>query len=235
MALAIHYVFFMMTSSNGNIFRVTGHLCEEFTPHKGQWRGALLFSLICVWINRWVSNHEAGDLRRYRSHYDVSVMFNGWFMKLCAIRYWTAFTSMLIKPIKGKVTWNNCLRYFFRKYSYLCITVYSCSKIKYWAESNSTVWEYQLHLVSKLESVNILEHLLLMYGLLACTELHLMRTKPINVMLQRSPLINQANVGTKNMLWIISFKETFRGISDIESLPKTCTGLSIHVNQSIDT
>ena len=42
--------------------------------HKGQWRGVLMFSLICVWINGWVNNREAGDLRRYRAHYDVSVM-----------------------------------------------------------------------------------------------------------------------------------------------------------------
>ena len=42
--------------------------------HKGQWRGALMFSLICVWINDWVNNREAGDLRRYRAHYDVIVM-----------------------------------------------------------------------------------------------------------------------------------------------------------------
>ena len=34
------------------------------SPHKGQWRGALMFSLICVWINGWVNNREAGDLRR---------------------------------------------------------------------------------------------------------------------------------------------------------------------------
>ena len=34
----------------------------------------LMFSLICVWINDWVNNHEAGDLRRYRAHYDVIVM-----------------------------------------------------------------------------------------------------------------------------------------------------------------
>ena len=44
------------------------------SPHKGQWRGALMFTLICVWINGWVNNHEAGDLRRYRVHYDVIVM-----------------------------------------------------------------------------------------------------------------------------------------------------------------
>ena len=42
--------------------------------HKGQWGGALMFSLICVWINGWVNNPEAGDLRCYRAHYDVTVM-----------------------------------------------------------------------------------------------------------------------------------------------------------------
>ena len=44
------------------------------SPHKGQWRGALMFSLICVWINGWVNIREAGDLRRVRAHYDVTVM-----------------------------------------------------------------------------------------------------------------------------------------------------------------
>ena len=69
----------MMTSSNGNIFRVTGHLCgPRWIPHiKGQWRGALMFSLICIWISGWVNNGEAGDLRRYRAHYDVTVMKMG--------------------------------------------------------------------------------------------------------------------------------------------------------------
>ena len=43
-------------------------------PHKGQWRGVLMFSLICAWINDWVNNREAGDLRRHRAHYDVTVM-----------------------------------------------------------------------------------------------------------------------------------------------------------------
>ena len=64
-----------------NIFRVTGPLCGEFTGHRWiprtevQWRGALIFSLICAWINGWVNNGEAGDLRRHRPHYDVTVMF----------------------------------------------------------------------------------------------------------------------------------------------------------------
>ena len=50
------------------------HRSPVNSPHKGQWRGALMFSLICVWINDWVNNGEAGDLRRYRIHYDVTVM-----------------------------------------------------------------------------------------------------------------------------------------------------------------
>ena len=43
--------------------------------HKGQWRGALMFSLIYAWIKDWVNNREAGDFRRQRGHYDVIVMF----------------------------------------------------------------------------------------------------------------------------------------------------------------
>ena len=45
------------------------------SPHKGQWRGALMFSLICAWINGWVNNREASDLRCHRAHYDDSVMY----------------------------------------------------------------------------------------------------------------------------------------------------------------
>ena len=71
---------FMMTSSKGNISRVTGHFVRGIhrspvkSPHKGQWRGALMFSSICAWINSWVKNGETGDLRRHRAHYDVIVM-----------------------------------------------------------------------------------------------------------------------------------------------------------------
>ena len=52
------------------------HWSPVNSPHKGQWRGALVFSLICTWINGSVNNREAGDLRRYRAHCDVIVMEN---------------------------------------------------------------------------------------------------------------------------------------------------------------
>ena len=44
------------------------------SPHKGQWRGTLVFSLICAWINGIINNHEAGYLSRHRAHYDVIIM-----------------------------------------------------------------------------------------------------------------------------------------------------------------
>ena len=43
---------------------------------KGQWRGALMFSLICTRISVWVNNGEAGDLRHHRAHYGVIVMIS---------------------------------------------------------------------------------------------------------------------------------------------------------------
>ena len=56
------------------------------SPHKIQWRGALVFSLICAWTNGWAINLDAGDLRNHRAYYDVIVMylscitqsFSGW-------------------------------------------------------------------------------------------------------------------------------------------------------------
>ena len=73
-AIILHI--YMMTSSNGNISRVTGPLCGEFTghPRKGQWRGALLFSLICARINGWVNTRKVGDFRRNHARYDVTVI-----------------------------------------------------------------------------------------------------------------------------------------------------------------
>ena len=50
------------------------HRSPVNSPHKGQWRGALMYYLICARINSWVNSREAGDLRRLRGHYDVNVM-----------------------------------------------------------------------------------------------------------------------------------------------------------------
>ena len=52
------------------------HRLPVNSPHKGQWRATLMFSLICAWTNAWVYNCEAGDLRRHCTHYDVAVMYS---------------------------------------------------------------------------------------------------------------------------------------------------------------
>ena len=51
----------------------TSFVTDEF-PHEGQWRGALMFQLICAWTKDWVNNEDACYLRRHRAHYDVAVM-----------------------------------------------------------------------------------------------------------------------------------------------------------------
>ena len=53
------------------------HRSPVNSPHKGQWRWALMFSLICARINGWVNNGEVGDSRRHRAHCNVIVMYHG--------------------------------------------------------------------------------------------------------------------------------------------------------------
>ena len=54
------------------------HRSPVNSPNKDQWRRALLISLICAWTKGWVNSSDAGDFRRRRAHYIVTVM-------LCAI------------------------------------------------------------------------------------------------------------------------------------------------------
>ena len=69
----------MMTSPDGNIFRVTGSLCGEFTGHRWIPRtkasDAKLWSFLwsAPWINGWVNNREAGD---HRARYDITVILH---------------------------------------------------------------------------------------------------------------------------------------------------------------
>ena len=46
----------------------------EFPAKRPVTRSFDVCFFICVWINGWVNNRQAGDLRRYRSHYGVTVM-----------------------------------------------------------------------------------------------------------------------------------------------------------------
>ena len=68
----------MITSTNGNIFRVMA-LCDANPPVTGGFPSQrpvtqdLMFSLICAWTNCRVNNRNA-YLRRHRAHYDVIVI-----------------------------------------------------------------------------------------------------------------------------------------------------------------
>ena len=73
------------------------------SPHKGQWRGALIFSLICVWTNGWANNGDAGNLRRHRVNYDLTVMipFNLFHILLTALDAYG----------EHRRTWTSCGRF----------------------------------------------------------------------------------------------------------------------------
>ena len=64
-----------------NIWSGIGHRDRSpvNSPHKGQWRRAMMFSLICAWMNGWVNNGEAVD----SAHYGVTVM-----QRDCFPNYW---------------------------------------------------------------------------------------------------------------------------------------------------
>ena len=70
-----------MMSSNGNIFCITGYLCREFTGDrcisrtKASDAELWCVSLICTWMNNWVNNREAGNLRHHCAHHDITVMW----------------------------------------------------------------------------------------------------------------------------------------------------------------
>ena len=100
----------MMTSSNGNFFCVTGPLCGEFTGRR--WiplikaSDAELWCLICARINDWVNNREAGDSRRHRSHYDVTVIH--WRDGLCLSHGCMPFGMKMIEDLQFVIWYEEC-------------------------------------------------------------------------------------------------------------------------------
>ena len=95
----------IMTSSNGNIFRVTGPFCREFTGHR--WipftkpvTRSFDVSLICARISAWVHNRQVGDLRRHRAHNDVTVMILLWLSLLIhALTHCTFNKYVFVKKV----------------------------------------------------------------------------------------------------------------------------------------
>ena len=88
------------------------HWSPVNSPHKGQWRGALMFSLICARTKGWVNG-----LRRHRAHFDVTlimelrksacnvaVIYNlTWlYINVCKFKYNLKYLSLLSITLKCK-------------------------------------------------------------------------------------------------------------------------------------
>ena len=107
--LGHHYCFFTWWRHQMETFSALLAICAGNSPvpvnspHKGQWRGALMFSLIFVGLKGWINNREAGDLRRYRVHYNVTVMM---FQLLASSGYWNSRYWLVLRINGSLSTWN---------------------------------------------------------------------------------------------------------------------------------
>ena len=90
------------------------HWSPVNSPHKGQCRGALMFSLIWAWTNGWANNRDAGDLRSHRAHYDDTVM---------------KLLSILTLPIDSQLDPQKCTS---MKFQSTCSSFLSRSRICIW-------------------------------------------------------------------------------------------------------
>ena len=90
----------MMTLSNGNTFRITGPLREEFIGHrwipltKASDAELWCFFFISAWTNCWVNNPDAGDLRCHHAPYDVTIMVALWMI----LGIYLTYTTILDVP-----------------------------------------------------------------------------------------------------------------------------------------
>ena len=128
------------------------HRSPVNSPHKGQWRPALMFSVICTRINGWVNNREAGDLRRNLAHHDVTVMEKTrlYLVMKPVSRQWhegstcTLFTSsfkVVQIQFNGNVTiWQNFRHFDSIRYSKACPIAYIWWVVKLNIPKTSKTW-----------------------------------------------------------------------------------------------
>ena len=94
---------------------ILGFVKHNYSQHKDQWRGALMFSLIWACIDGWINNREAGDLRRHRTHYGVTVMYTvlytvmykRWYKWTLLSRPYQRYSVFQKTPIKAFIGHNN--------------------------------------------------------------------------------------------------------------------------------
>ena len=136
----------MMMSSNGNIFPRYWHFVRGIhrspvnSPHKGQWRGALMFCLIWAWINRWVNNCEAGELRCHLAHYEVIVMgaLEAYFRQ-----HWTGYTRTRVHELVTKHSDLNL--YFINWIPFICVVAVNKRFTLMEKVNRATFWWHMRH------------------------------------------------------------------------------------------
>ena len=127
------------------------HRSPVNSPHKGQCREALKFSLICAWTHSWVNNRDDGDLQHHRAHYDVTVMnekhtaysissliITVSLVFLCArlqAIIWTKTDLLPIRPsgLSFKMIMQSKYKYLHKEYLFKCdftFTVLNVSEVK---------------------------------------------------------------------------------------------------------
>ena len=85
------------------------HRSPVSSPHKGQWRGALMFSLIWSWTKGCANNRNASDLRHHCVHYCPASRTT-----LVATRFRVAAICPIIQV-------PHCIRVFFYFVSFVFI------------------------------------------------------------------------------------------------------------------
>ena len=126
------------------------HRSPVNSPCKGQWRGALIFSLICAWINGWVNNREA-------SIWDAIA-------PIMTSLYWTILTPSSQSPITTAI-WRcrkNFSRFHLRSKHWVRYKMAAFSQTTYSHEfSWMEIYEFRLtfhwHLFLKVKST-MFEH-----------------------------------------------------------------------------
>ena len=110
---------------------------------KGQWRGALMFSLIFAWTNGWVNNWDAGDLRSNRAHYDVTVMLKSlWRLLISPLFITLIHQASFTKPIF--ILHHFCWELAFSYSQHICSSstplncnylhhIFICNNIRFWS------------------------------------------------------------------------------------------------------
>ena len=126
------------------------HRSPVNSPHKGQWRGALMFYLFSLWINIWVNNREIGDLRCHCTQYDVIVMILDcieWLRMWCCFKEYSKYVYELKSILMLWLSKVNVS--FFMKYPKLpCfvflmfVTYIKCERLPAW-------WALRLHQQNK--------------------------------------------------------------------------------------